>query len=1102
MTKNLFLDILREVRKSANRFFSILLIVAIGVAFFAGLRSSSPDMAYTMDKFYDDYNIMDIEVVSTLGLTDEDIDIIRNTEGVKQVQPGHFSDVLCNIDGTEMVVRLNSIPDNYEEDPDSCINKLILRQGRLPQTDKEIVIEDGNYLDFGISIGDKITFTSGSETPVTEGTLKNDTYLVVGLVQTPYYLSFDKGTSQIGGMSIELYAYVQQAAFDLGVDGVYTDALVTVDGARELNAFDKKYEKLIGNLAITLKNLGVDRSLARGEELREYAEDQLADAQKTYDKQLADFERQIADAQQELDDAYTELIKGEKDLEKGKETYEIEIKNGEQQIADGEKQLADSARALSETRGVLNSAKEGLANAQTEYDNTMGNIEDARTMLESAETSLNEVTASKALLEQEMAIATTEAERAQYASILAIYDELLGPVTDTYNNAKEMLASVESTAGDTKQLLSDAQASFAEAEAQLNSSQAEYNAGQRKLAAGRAELAQKKAEAEQQFADAEKEIADGWEEYNAGKEEFETKKAEGEKQLDDGYDQLVAAKYEIEKIGNAQWYMLDRTTNYGFASYKATVDRMRALASIIPVFFILVAVLVCMTTMTRMVTDQRGVIGTYKALGYDDNAIASKYIYYVLAASLIGAIIGAIVGVLLFPSAVYNAWSAMYIQPKLSQKIHWGELAISFVITIVAMVLTAYYTCRVELKSVPAQLMRPKAPKLGKTIFLEKIGFIWNKLSFSQKVTMRNIFRYKNRLLMTVIGIMGCTALLMAGFGLNDTISTVIDNQFAKIFQFDVSVVTDSEKDMPEVEELVEHLGGKYINLAAGSVTITNGAKSETASMYLTDDQENLRSYILLQNRVTEKPITMEDNGIVLTEKLAQGLGVKVGDAVDVTDNNNITKSLHVTDITEQYVFHYVYMLESTYNEQFMKDVENTTMLIKFNGNRRVAGELRSALAKFEGVSSVTLYTEVADNFYEQIAALKSIIVLIIICAALLAFVVLYNLTNINISERIREIATIKVLGFKRSEVAMYIYRENFILTLMGAFFGLFCGIGLHRVIIKAIEQNYVMFGYSISPISYVISVVLTCVFSIVVMIYMYKTIVNIPMVESLKSVE
>ncbi len=1099
MTKNLFLDFLREVRKSANRFFSILLIVAIGVAFFAGLRSSAPDMAYTMDEFYDKYNIMDIQVVSTLGLTAEDIEIIGNTEGVKQVQPGYFSDVLCNVSGTEIVIRVNSFPDDYAERQNECINQFILVEGRLPKNDHEVLIEDSDYINFGIAVGDTLTFTSGTDTPLTEGTMKTDEFKVVGMVQTPYYLSFDKGTSQIGGMSIEMYAYVKQEAFDYG--DIFVDALVTVEGAKELNAFDKQYANLIEAVATRLKNLGVNRSLARGEELRVDAEAQLADAQKTYDEQSAEFEKQIAEAQKELDDGYTELVKSEKDLEKGKETLEIEVKNAQEQIATGEQTLRESAVQLANSREMLNTAKEGLANAQTEYDNTMANTAQAREMLASAESALATITTGMESIQERIDAADDET-REELSGLLDMYTSLYETTNQTYLEAKELNDSVNSAAVDTQKLLNDANAAVKDAEVQLNDAQREYSDGWEALAQGRAELASKKAEAEKEFADAEKKIADGWEEYNKGKEEFEQQKAEGEELLAEGNAQLIAAKYEIEKIGNAQWYMLDRTTNYGFASYKSTVDRMKALASIIPVFFILVAVLVCMTTMTRMVNDQRGVIGTYKALGYDDNAIAAKYIYYVLAASLVGAVAGAVVGVKLFPQAVYNAWSAMYIQPKLSQQIHWIEIAISFVVTIVAMVITAYYTCRVELKSVPAQLMRPKSPKLGKTILLERIGFLWNKMSFSKKVTMRNIFRYKKRLLMTVIGIMGCTALLMAGFGMNDTISSVIDNQFVKVFQIDMLVTADNISDNENIAPVIEEKGGKYINVGAGSVTLDNDNNSETATIYVTDDPQTFQSYILLQNRVTEKPLSLDNNGVVLTEKLAERLNVKVGDNVDITDSDNITKSIPVVGIAENYVFHYAYMQESTYNEYFMQGLEKTTFLVKLGGNKQTASELRDSLQKVDGVSSVTLYTEVAEDFYEQIAALKSIIIIIIVCAALLAFVVLYNLTNINISERIREIATIKVLGFKRSEVAMYIYRENFILTLIGAFFGLFCGIGLHRVIIKAIEQNYVMFGYSISPLSYAYSVVLTCVFSIVVMIYMYRTLVNIPMVESLKSVE
>lgn len=1100
MTKNLFLDLLREVRKSANRFFSILIIVAIGVAFFAGLRSSAPDMAYTMDGFFDEYNIADIQVVSTLGLSEEDIDVIRNTDGVKEVQPGYFTDALINFSGTEAVVRVHSFPDNYEENPKSFINQFSLIEGRLPQSDDELVLEKSEYIYLGVEIGDQISLSSGTDTPLTDGTLKNDTFTVVGFVQTPYYITYEKGTSQINSLSIDLYAYVMADAF--AYEDVYIEALVNVEGAKALNCFDKNYTKLIENTAIELKNIGVDRSMIRGNQIRGYAEQQLAEAQENYDTQLADFNKQIEEGQKKLDDGYTELIKGENDLKNGKERYESEVASAEQQIADGEKQLASGRKQLADAREQLAGAKVTLNDARAQYNDAMASTEDARSMLASATNALESMKDSMASLEYRMNSTDDPELRAEYAELYSIYQGTYESVNSTYLEAKEMNDSVSDVASSAQSMFNDASAAVADAERTLNEAQAEVNASQTELDNGRAELARRKVEAQQEFEDAQKKLDDGWAEYNDGKKEFEEKKAEGEKQLSEGNDQLIAAKYEIEKISNAQWYMLDRTKNYSYASYKGTVDRMKALASIIPIFFILVAVLVCVTTMTRMVSDQRGVIGTYKALGYANNAIASKYILYVLVASVIGAVIGAVVGVKLFPNAVYEAWSALYVQPKLSQVIHWGEIILSFVITIIAMVLTAYFTCRMELKSVPAQLMRPKAPKVGKKILLERIGFIWNKLSFSKKVTMRNIFRYKSRLFMTVLGIMGCTALLMAGFGMNDTISSVIDNQFHKVFKFDYLITTEDDDEMDAAKKVLDDHNGQYIDIGAGTVTVAKGNDSLTASMYITDDPEAFNQFILLEDRVTEKPLSIENDGIVLSEKLCEGIGAKVGDFVDVTDYNNITKSVQLVGIAENYVFHYAYMQETTYIDCFLQGLEKSTILAKIDSDNNDTLELKRELQDAEGVISVLLYSEVAADFNEQIKAMKSIILLILVCAALLAFVVLYNLTNINVSERVREIATIKVLGFKRKEVAMYIYRENFILTLIGAFFGLFCGIGLHRVIIKAIEQDYVMFGYTISPLSFVYSVVLTCVFSIIVMLYMYRRIVNVPMVESLKSVE
>ncbi|MCQ2445547.1 MAG: ABC transporter permease [Clostridia bacterium] len=1102
MTKNLVLDFVREIRHSLNRFLSIICIVAIGVAVFAGLRSAPKDMSYTLDNYYDRYNIMDLQILSTLGLTDNDIEAIESVAGVKQVQPGYFADAMFTSRDMELVARIHSLPQNYLSDPKSCINQVEVVDGRLPTEVGEIAIERSRNVDYKIQLGDTITFSSGTDTPLTDGTLKTDTLTVVGFLETPYYLTFEKGNSQINGQSINMFAYVPYDTF--AYEDVYIEALVTLDGALEKNTFSKSYAEQIKEMSILLKNIGTDRSVERGNEIRAMAQEQLDAAQKQYDDGLNEFNTKIAEGEKQLEDAYNQLMDAEKQLAVGQETFDLEVANAEKQIADGEKELAEAAKTLDTSRKQLAQAESAYKSAKESLNLALENGQSYLDTLKQLESLMGSLTNMIGELNDALQNAETPEEEEQYREMLNRVQSLYDSTKAEYNKVKNMNAGIDGTIAGAKEMLAATEDQLNDAKRQLAEGEKAYADGKAELAAGKKELAEKKEEYQKQLEDAQKQIADGWEEYEKGKEELETQRAEGEATLQDARDQLIGAEYQIQMIEDAEWYMLDRGMTYGFASYDSTVKRMDALSQIMPLFFILVAVLVCMTTMTRMVNEQRGIIGTYKALGYENNAIASKYVLYVTAASGIGGIIGAVFGVLLFPWAVYSAWAAMYAQPDLMQKVRWGVIIVSFLVSVVAMAITAYYTCRVELKEVPAQLLRPKAPKLGKAIFLEKMPKIWSRLNFSQKVTMRNIFRYKKRLFMTVIGIMGCTALLLAGLGMNDTISTVTTKQYGGVFNFDFSVSAINETSAQDVAKLLDREDAvtSYAFIGVDPATVSNEMESEIVTMYVTATPEHLRNYISLQERTSGKPIELTDDGIVLSEKLAEEMNVKIGDYVDVVNTKNISKSIPVIGITENYVFHYAYMSQAAYESYYKTAVDQNGLMIKTSGTSEEIAALKDELTAREDVVSLADLGEMSASISEQIEAMKSILYLIIAFAALLAFVVLYNLTNINVSERIREIATIKVLGFKKNETAMYIYRENFILTLMGAIVGLAGGVLLHRAIMKSIEQSNIMFGFVISLQSYILAVILTCVFSILVMLYMYKKIVNIPMVESLKSVE
>ena len=1112
MTKGLIKDLKREIRKSLNRFISILCIVAIGTAFFVGLKSSAPDLSYTMDDFYDRYNIMDMEVFSTLGLTEDDIHVIREQNYVEQVQPAYFTDALTYINGSEFVFRLHSLPSGYKDEPEKFINQVKVVEGRLPVGPGEIVVEDSLNMNIGIEIGDKLTFESGTAKKLTDGVLHRTGFTVVGKIQTPYYLTTDRGPSQINGKAISLAAYIPEAAFDYG--DIYTEALIKIKGAQGLNAFKKDYDKLINDASTQLSNIGVDRSKIRVDSLKEMSYSELDKAQAEYDKQLATFNSEIEAAETKLENARNEIEEGEKQLAVEKEKYKIEVKHAKEEIKDGEEQLRDAKKQLDEGKQAVEQGTIIYNNAVAEYEQAMAQSSKYIEMINNMEKKLAELDTNmqnigKLIKELENDPNATEEMKKRYEELYNSYKELYDITNGQYQEIKSLNSNLNKLIDSIERTLNTSKKELDDAKKQLAVAQAEYNRGAGELRKAKNQLANAQNEAESGFATAQEKIDNGKTQYEQGTQELNQKRNEGRQKLDDAKLQLVEAKHQIELMENSEWFVLDRDMNYGFASYKNTVDRMSALSQIMPLFFILVAVLVCMTTMTRMVTEQRGIIGTYKALGYDDNTISMKYVMYVASASTIGSVIGAVLGYLLFPRAVYYAWSAMYILPKFMQRPRPLIILTSMLVSVVAMVITAYYTCHVELTSVPAQLMRPKAPKLGKPIFLERIHGIWSRLSFSQKVTARNIFRYKKRLFMTIIGIMGCTALLLAGLGLNDSISTVVENQFEKVFRYDISLdIKESipERDRQFIDNKLHKMDevDEFSYVGKASFTLSSENEQIMAAGYITEEPENFGDYIKLAERGNDKSIKLTDDGVVLTEKLADELNVKVGDTVDMKNPDGISKKVTVIGITENYVFHYVYMTQKCYEENYWVDSSQNTVFIKLKDDlgTKKAKAVYEELEDMHGVSSISSFADVAEDFETQISALKSIIILIIVCAALLAFVVLYNLTNVNISERIKEIATIKVLGFRSREVAMYVYRENFILTLMGGVLGLFLGVGLHRVIMKSIEQSNVMFGYHISPLSFVWALLLTCVFSILVMLYMYRKLTDIPMVESLKEVE
>lgn len=840
MRNALLKDTFREIKKSRGRFISIFAIVTLGVAFFAGIKAAAPDMRITADTYYDDYNFMDFRLLSTVGFNEDDIEEIKKNENIEGVFPNNSMDVLTTINSNELVLKIHALPtSNLSDNNNDYINRPKIIEGRLPENQGECVIEKGIDESSNITIGSKLKVSSGTNDDISKS-LKIDEFTVVGTVETPNYMTFEKGTSNIGNGKVSTFIMISED--DIKMD-YYSEVLVTVKGAKELNSFDKKYEEFILKTKDSLENIGEVRN---------------------------------------------------------------EIK----------------------------------------------------------------------------------------------YEEII-------NQASKILP-----------------------------------------------------------------------------------------------------QEKINEIKKPEWHVLDRTSNYSFVDYGGAADRINAISQVFPVFFFLVAALVCLTTMTRMVDEQRGNIGTLKALGYSKWSIALKYILYAAFASIGGSILGLAIGFTVFPIVIFDAYTMLYTLPPVILKFNVLYATIATLSAVLITTLAAFLACNKELIEMPSLLMRPKAPKEGKRILLERIPFIWNRFNFSKKVTARNIFRYKKRFFMTVIGIAGCTALLLSGFGIKDSIKAIVGKQFGEVYKYDMTIGFNTDTTLEEQQNIINNTSKNgeienYTNIKTKNTDVSLDGITESVTVLVPKNKEELKSFIDLKDRKDQKVVNLEEDGIVLTEKSATQLKVKVGDTVFINKEEKEKVPVEVKGITEQYVMNYVYMTENTYKEIFGEEIIFNEALVNLVGDSKdIEESISKDILKEHKVASVNFNSGIKNSFNDTVESLKYVVLVMIISAGALAFVVLYNLTNVNISERIREIATIKVLGFYDNEVSAYVYRENFILTFIGTLTGLGLGVLLHKFIMITAEPTNIMFGRNIDFMSFIYATILTLIFASIVNFVMYFKLRKTPMVESLKSVD
>lgn len=1073
MRNPLFKDTFREIKKSKGRFLSVFAIITLGVSFFTGIKVASPVMEVTADKYYDQNNLMDLTVVSNLGLTDKDINSISKIDGISNVYPTYSKEVLTSIGTNQLVLKVHGLPEKSNSD---YINKIKITEGRYPKSEGECLIEDSKDIPLGSTI--KIY---GDNNEDLSTTLKHNEYKVVGKVETPYYIAKAKGSSNIGSGTLNSFIMVLNNEFKLNN---YTESYITVDGAKDLNSYSKEYEDKVQNIEDKLVDLGKDRASLRYKEIINDANEKLSEGKSKLQEEKTNAYNELDKAKTKIENSRSKIKNSEQDLDKKENQVKSEISSAEKSISSASEKLSLSEIELNKQINAFNTSKDSAQQEINKAKDKLKTQEDEVSKLKEYIASIEQVLSNEYLDEE---------KRKELELILEKSKQKLEVSEIALSQAREEIAKQEQVFNDTQNKLLSAKTDIEKNKELINSQKSNLDV--------------KKKEAESEFKNARYKLEQGKKELEKGQATYLKNKKEVESKLQKAQDEIDREEKKIKDIKNGKWYILDRNTNYGFVDYKNSANSIESISKIFPVFFFSLAALICLTTMTRMVDEQRINIGTMKALGYGTGSIMLKYILYSLLASVLGSALGNLIGLTVFPSVIYNAYASMtYTLPKVTLVFSVKLIILSTLIAVLTTTLASVYSCYKELKEVPSILMRPKAPKEGKRILLERISFIWNRLNFTQKVTCRNIFRYKKRFFMTVIGIAGCSALLLTGFGIKDSISSIVDNQYGQIIKYNLTLnygkdVYNNSKNKEEKIIDNDDRINNYLNIKNKSYKVVNNSIEKDVNIIVPENINEINKFINLKNRVSNEKYTLNNDGILITEKLAKLLKVKVGDSIILKNEDNKEFKVNVSGVVENYVGHYIYMSPKLYKSTFNETVSFNEVLV--NTKNGISQEkLGKDMMNLDNINSATFNTSAKSSFSDMITNLNSVVILIIVSAGALAFIVLYNLTNVNISERIREIATIKVLGFYDNEVSSYVFRENIILTIIGTVLGLILGVFLHRFIMTTAELEFVMFGREIKSISFILSGLLTFIFATLVNLCMYFKLKKVKMVESLKSVD
>lgn len=1004
-----------KIKKSLGRFFSLIFIVTLGSAFFSGLNETSKDMIKTMDNYFDEHHLMDYRIVSTMGLTDNDIASLKELDNVLEVESAYTYEAIIEEKSTKVI----SLSDK--------INTVKLVSGRMPVQDDEILVEENTY-----KIGDTINIPENDY-------LKNISYKVVGTIRSPLYIYENKGITTVGDGKLNTFMYVMPSSFKIDY---YTEVYLIAKGSTERLSYSAAYDKEVEKLKEELDNLKPVRETARYEEILNTYMEEIYKAEAELNKNKKENEKKFKAALNALNDSETKLNKAKADYQNG-------INNLNNTKKEMESKFLTEETKLNTAKGQINSNLAFYNIKEDEIDNKIN-------FLESSIEEINKV------------LNTLDPNSEQYQ----LYQQELVELNTSYNSLKELKKAI-----------------------------LEFNLGKEKLDEGKSTWQSKLEESTNKLEAVKAEITSAEVSLIKGKNEYDSNYNTYLEEINKAEIEIADAREEVNSLEKPVWYLLNRNDNSGYSSFYECATKVDSIAKVFPSFFLLIAILMCLNTMTRMIDEERSEIGLFTSLGFSKGKIISSYILYVVVAAITGLILGLLIGYYAIPLALYNVYTASFIIPPLTTYFNVKSSIIISLFSLLAMILVTYFTALKDFKYMPACLLRPEAPKMGNKVFLEHIKLIWNHLSFSWKVTARNLFRYKKRIIMTLVGISGCTALLLTGFGLKDSVDSLIKLQFDEIQSFDmIGVLKDNIYHSDE--EISNILRNNSINEEAYIYMESYNfkPKDENLDVYVMafQDSEDILPYINLKDKQNNS-ISLSDDGVVVTEKMAELLNLKLGDTFKIRNSNNELFVLKVSAITKNYVSNYIYMNSNYYKKVFNSDKYNAVMFKTGNVDTKKLGNELLTSNKFNSI----LYTEDNIAFFEDVIdGMNDIVYLIIAFSTFLAITVLYNLTTINISERRREIASLKVLGFHDNEVSSYVYRETVILTIFGVLIGLIFGMFLNGFVLTIAETSEILFVKNIHLTSYIYTFMIMIFFTLIVQFITYFILRKINMIDSLKTVE